>query len=213
MPYVYQIINKVNGKSYIGKTSNSIERRWKEHCNDRLRYPERALYRAINKYGVESFSIQVLEEVPNDSEACLKEKYWIKKLGTFKNGYNSTIGGDGKSFIDYDLVVETYRQCQNRTLTASLLNISMDSVTNILTLRKETILSSQEVSRLQYGKMVNMYSLTGEYIRTFSSIREAGQYLIDNRLTGCKLTTIKQHISEVCRGKRKTIARYIWKFA
>ena len=31
MAYIYQIINMVNGKSYIGKTEYSVEHRWKEH--------------------------------------------------------------------------------------------------------------------------------------------------------------------------------------
>lgn len=65
--------------------------------------------------------------------------------------------------------------------------------------------------KMKYGKSVNMYDLKGNYLRNFASIKEAGQYLIDNNLTGCKLSTISTHISEVCRGKRKTAAKFIWK--
>ena len=31
MPYIYKIINNINGKIYIGKTNFTIEKRWKEH--------------------------------------------------------------------------------------------------------------------------------------------------------------------------------------
>ena len=37
MAYIYKITNDVNGKIYIGKTYNSIEKRFKEHCRERLR--------------------------------------------------------------------------------------------------------------------------------------------------------------------------------
>ena len=42
---------------------------------------------------------------------------------------------------------------------------------------------------------------------------EYNVYLIDNKLTNCKLTTIRYHISEVCHGKRKTAAKFIWKLS
>lgn len=34
MSYIYKITNMINGKSYIGKTNLSIEKRFKEHCRD-----------------------------------------------------------------------------------------------------------------------------------------------------------------------------------
>ena len=60
--------------------------------------------------------------------------------------------------------------------------------------------------------MVSMYSLNDEYIRTFISLQEAATYMVENKLTGCKHSTIRTHISEVCRGKRKTAAKFKWKF-
>ena len=55
-----------------------------------------------------------------------------------------------------------------------------------------------------------MFDLNDNYIRTFNSMIEAGKYLIDNKKSNCKLTTIRQHISEVARGKRKTCAGFKW---
>ena len=56
-----------------------------------------------------------------------------------------------------------------------------------------------------------MYSKDENYIQSFPTMRDAGRYLIENKLTNCKLTTIRQHISEVCRGIRKTAAGFKWK--
>lgn len=37
MAYIYQIVNDVNEKVYVGKTEFSIQKRFKEHCSDALR--------------------------------------------------------------------------------------------------------------------------------------------------------------------------------
>ena len=34
-----------------------------------------------------------------------RERYWIEHFKTFKYGYNATKGGDGKAYIDYQLVI------------------------------------------------------------------------------------------------------------
>ena len=34
MPYIYQIVNDINDKVYVGKTNFSLEKRFKEHCKD-----------------------------------------------------------------------------------------------------------------------------------------------------------------------------------
>ena len=212
MAYIYQITNDVNGKIYIGKTEFSIEKRFKEHCKDafRQRNEKRPLYAAMRKYGVEHFHIEVLEETDNPEE---REQYWIEKKGSYKHGYNATLGGDGKKYIDWDLVVRTYQEVQNCAQVARILNIHPDSVNNILTARKIEKKPSQTISARSNSKPVLMLDKnTLEVIKAFPSAAEAARYLIKNKLTNCKLTTIRYHISEVCNGKRKTAAGFAWKY-
>jgi hypothetical protein len=212
MAYIYKITNTINGKMYIGKTEQTIEKRFQQHCQDSQRdgFSNRPLYRAMQKYGVEFFSIEEIEETDNPEE---REIYWIEFYGTFKNGYNATIGGDGKRYIDYDLVVATYQELKNATKTAEKLGISQDSVINILNNRKIYIYSSEEIAIRQFGKVTNMYSLDGKFLQSFPSTNAAAEYMVQNKLTGCKKTTIKQHITEVCTGRRKTAAKFKWKYA
>ena len=79
----------------------------------------------MRKYGIENFHIELIEETNNPEE---REVYWIEQKRSFKNGYNATIGGDGKKYIDYDLVIATYQQIQNLTETANVLNINKTSI-------------------------------------------------------------------------------------
>ena len=211
MAYIYKITNTINGKMYIGKTEQTIEKRFQQHCSDSQRdgINNRPLYKAMRKYGVEFFSIEEIEQTDQPEE---REIFWIEFYGTFKNGYNATLGGDGKKYIDYDLVVATYQELQNAKKTAEKLNISDDSVFNILKLRNITPYSSAEISIRQFGKITNMYSLDGEFIQSFPSTNAAAEYMVQNGLTGCKKTTIKQHITEVCTGRRKTAAKFKWKY-
>lgn len=211
MAYIYQIINDINQKIYVGKTEFSIEKRFKEHCKDAFREhnEKRPLYSAMRKYGIEHFHVELIEETDNPEE---REVYWIEQKRSFKNGYNATLGGDGKRYLDYDLIIAIYREIGVIKDVAKKLNINPDSVSFILHQNNEPINSCQDIQTKKYGKVVNMYSLKGEYLQTFPSVGAAARYMVENNLTGCKHTTIKQHITEVCTGRRQTAAKYKWKF-
>ena len=131
MAYIYKITNDVNQKIYVGKTEFSIQKRFTEHCQEAQRATKqhRPLYAAMKKYGIEHFHIELLEETENPNE---REIYWIEKLGSFKYGYNATVGGDGKKYLDYDLVVATYLETRNASETARILGIDHTSVGNII---------------------------------------------------------------------------------
>lgn len=213
MAYIYRIVNDINNKDYIGKTNLSIEERFKQHCKDskRIQYENRPLYKAINKYGIEHFHIELVEEC-SDKIVSEREIYWIEQYDSFKKGYNATIGGDGKHYIDYDMVEYNYNIYQNMTEVARQMNISPDAVAYILKQRHIPIKSTQDISRDNFSKTVSCIDKqTKEVIKTFPSIAEASRWLINNNLTGCKFTTIRTHISEVMRGKRKSAAGFIWK--
>jgi hypothetical protein len=212
MAYIYQIINDINNKIYIGKTEFSIDKRFKEHCSDAFkeRNEKRPLYSAMRKYGIEHFHIELIEETDNPEE---REKYWIEQKQSFKKGYNATLGGDGKKYLDYNLIIASYKEIKSVKDTAISLGISSDSVSNILRANNISIITSSEVIKKKYGKVVNMYDLQNTFLKTFPSVNAAAKYMVENNLTGCKMTTIKQHITEVCMGKRKTAAKFKWKYS
>ena len=213
MAYIYKITNDINQKIYIGKTEFSIEKRFKEHCSDAFkdRNEKRSLYAAMRKYGIENFHIELVEETDNPEE---RETYWIEYYGSFKNGYNLTLGGDGKKYIDYDLVVKTYQEIQNIRETARILKIDEGHASKILKIKNISTKTSQEILKEQTQKPVGMIDLNNNnLLNSFSSLADAAKYLIENnKTTSTNFKGIASHIGKVCNGKRGTAYGYKWKF-
>jgi len=91
----YIITNKQNGKSYVGITTRKIARRWYEHCYLGNSCGQ-LLNKAINKYGIDAFEIQVVASAKTISDLKELEKQLIVQYQTkVPNGYNLTDGGDG----------------------------------------------------------------------------------------------------------------------
>lgn len=94
--HVYKIINKVNGKIYIGGTSQSANDRLREHKYKARNGMESPLYRAIREYGEECFDAEVIEDCNSREELDNRERYWIANLSSTNPeiGYNIKAGGD-----------------------------------------------------------------------------------------------------------------------
>lgn len=205
MSYIYVITNQINGKQYIGKTNDSIEKRWKEHIHDSKRrnlIEKRPLYSAMNKYGIENFTVEQIEECPYET-ANEREQYWIKKLDTYSNGYNATIGGDGKILYDYKEIANDYLELGTVRATARYVGCDTDTVRKACVNCGIKILTPQEHMKKTKSKPVVMIDkTTNEIIQTFPSMMEA------NRQTGISHGSI----SRVCHGKGETAGGYGWKF-
>lgn len=97
MGFIYLIRNTLNGKGYVGQTTDTAQGRFKEHIAAAKHGSNLALHKAIRKYGIEHFS---LFEIASCDTSLLNdlEKHYIKFYGTFSpkgHGYNLTLGGDG----------------------------------------------------------------------------------------------------------------------
>jgi group I intron endonuclease len=96
MWYIYCVTNIINNKSYVGLSSN-VEERWKNHVRDSLKKDGAryfAFQAAINKYGKDSFTWDVLESHSTLEEANQAEDFYISYFNTIApNGYNLSSGG------------------------------------------------------------------------------------------------------------------------
>lgn len=110
---IYKVENKLNEKVYIGITTQyygfkgrydaggdtSIERIYNYHMRVKARNPKytHPLLNAINKYGFDAFDVNEKFDIAFNSEDLInKEMKYIDMFNSYKNGYNQTLGGEGR---------------------------------------------------------------------------------------------------------------------
>lgn len=97
---VYLHKNIVTGKIYVGFTSKTTMKRWKDHVSKARETSKtgKSLYfhRSILKHGEDKWEHHVLERVPTLEEAKAAETKWIAHYNTTDRtmGYNCTSGGE-----------------------------------------------------------------------------------------------------------------------
>lgn len=201
MAYVYVITNNINNKQYVGKTNFSLQKRFQEHIRDSKQQNKehRPLYNAFNKYGIENFSIDVLEEC-SWKDAANREIYWIGKLDTYENGYNATLGGDSRTLYNYEIIAKSYLELPTLQDVCNEFGCSAEVVRAAC---KEYNIFIDK-NRLKRKPVAMLDKKTEEILKTFSSTYEAARFLgNENKNT---------HIGQVCNNKRKTAYGYKWKY-
>lgn len=101
-PYgrIYVITNPVNGKQYVGQTTQPLEARWRQHRSRVKGGGCSALAAAMAKYGEVQFSIRELAAAADQPTLDRLESSWIAVLSTRSPaGYNIASGGDGTGMI------------------------------------------------------------------------------------------------------------------
>lgn len=92
--YIYLITCLINGKQYIGRTSTTVEQRFRSHISESRKYPITPLHIDIKKYGEDNFKVETLFEYYADrqKEANKTEQEFIRKYNTaYPNGYNVSV--------------------------------------------------------------------------------------------------------------------------
>lgn len=190
---IYQIKNKINGKSYIGQ-SKDIYHRWNKHKevinpNSHSSMKSYPLYQAFIKYGINNFDFIILEECSID-ELNEREIYWIEKLNTYINepnsqGYNLTRGGEGTNRINHEKelkVIDMWNDGKNMKEIVKTFNIDWHSAIRIVEkycdgTRLERRIRGNNVIREKLSKSVIQYDQFGRKIMEYPSVRIAAENL------------------------------------
>lgn len=87
----------------------------------------------MNKYGIENFLCETIEEVSND-KLDEREKYWINYYDSYNNGYNSTLGGRATQLYNWDIedIIEKYYELKSARAVAKLIGCNHNTIDNIL---------------------------------------------------------------------------------
>jgi hypothetical protein len=116
---LYLIRNKQSPKQYVGITIGSLESRLKQHFSAARRGRKGALQNAINFYGEENFTIELISNNARSFEELQDlEINEIAKRDCIKNGYNTAYGGslgtskqitvDGRTYPSFAQAAEHY---------------------------------------------------------------------------------------------------------
>ena len=164
----------------------------------------------MKKYGTEHFSIELIEEtlVPEQ-----REQYWINFYNSYKEGYNATLGGDGKSYINQEQIVQLWKDglfCQQ------IAEATGHNASWISTILQQNGVNQEEIHKrgidAHKRAVIQLNKSDRQVIAQFNSIKEAAQEIINQGLSNCKISTASTHIGEVCKGKRKTFAGFAWEY-
>jgi len=94
---IYKITNIKNNKLYIGYTSSGLNKRWYEHKKSAKNGKGFYLHKAIRKYGIGNFKIEIIDRLSSFRNLLQAEILWISLYDSTNKhaGYNITKGGDG----------------------------------------------------------------------------------------------------------------------
>jgi len=192
---VYKHTNKANGKSYIGRTHLNPLHRWRV---DGSGYDTSNEFgKAIKEFGWDNFSHEILVYgIKGKKQADELEIAFIKQFNTIApNGYNTEDGG-----INGSVNRKPYKEKRPK----SGWHHSEETKQKI----KEGILKSDTHplhQRINHSKPVDMFTLEGEYIRTFVGASEA------EKETGISIDSI----SKCCNNPNrfKSAGGYKWQFS
>jgi len=94
MTTIYKVTNQINQKAYIGLTDRPLSERRKQHFTEANTRPKTHFHNALLKYRENDWIWKVIDNSSTREKAGDLEKQYIEEFDTYKNGYNSTTGGD-----------------------------------------------------------------------------------------------------------------------
>lgn len=112
---IYKIENKYNGRIYIGKSKN-IMNRWVAHEQALSRHNHHSI-KLQQDYdecgGIEAFDFSIVE-ICAASELTEKEKFYISKYDSVNSGYNGNETNATKERSEIVLTNSSYKELENR---------------------------------------------------------------------------------------------------
>ncbi|MDE3201711.1 MAG: GIY-YIG nuclease family protein [Acidobacteriota bacterium] len=86
---VYLIRNTANGRCYVGKTTGTLARRWKQHrCEARLGRKQSPLYDDMRVYQEHCFETEVLATATTQRRIAQLGRRFIRIFRAVEEGYN-----------------------------------------------------------------------------------------------------------------------------
>ena len=234
--YIYIITNLKNNMQYVGQTIQTIQQRFSGHKKSaKYNQDNTYLHRAMNKYGIDNFSVEEITSVDCETQEELSSKldsleiHYIAKFNTLvPNGYNLTKGGtEGAELYkvkvdEYDLI-GNYIQTHDALIDAARYMGATSSKSIIKCCNGESKFAFQRVWRY-HGEPFDKFEApdlkfaTRDYkLAPIDQYDKDGVFIqsFSSVIYACKyigLNTSSSHISECCDGKLCTAYGYVWRY-
>jgi group I intron endonuclease len=213
MGYIYKVTNTINNKIYIGQTKYSVAWRWHTHLyatfTNTAGDHNSLLHKAIRKYGIDAFKVEIIEQCNNKDLNEAEIKYIKKFKSADKDfGYNISLGGGGLLFYRDEDIKKLWDDGYAASEIARLLPQSIGRNTVRLRLLgmgvNETEIRKrgcEAISRSKH-KLIYQYTKDGKYIKSFYSAKEASKETKSN----------PANIAMCANGEIKSAGGYQWSY-
>lgn len=203
---IYSIICAINGKQYIGCSSNIYKRIIAHKChlnkNDK-RHENQHFIDDWNKYGSESFYYTILEYTNEDLKD--KEYYYINKFNTIdrEKGYNLRRDSSKTGMIALEETHKKYSEAMKR-------RFSKQSERDKISIFFKDFWKNNQEKKDQMIKKVSLINTK----HTFKQFTKDGIFVKEWKCVNDILKenpTYKRHnIYAVCSGEKPSIYGYVW---
>ena len=179
---IYKIINKINNKTYVGSTSN-FDKRWYSH-KFRLKnnnHHSSKLQSSVNKYGIENFVFEILEECSKDL-LIEREQYWIDSLNSYSNGYNSTPKASNNGGLTEETIIKLKKIHTGKKMSEE----AKKKMSNSKKGRKLSEETKEKLRKISTGKKMS---------------EETKKKMSESKKGGAMLEKNKENLSKLYKGK------------
>lgn len=190
------------------------------------------LLNAFEKYGVKNFTtVEIFDIAFSKTELDIKECMYIKLYDSFKNGYNRCLGGESnrgyenkkgedspfsKKVIQLDLNGNYIKTWGSLSDASNELNIGRPDICSVCKGKKKSAGGYMWILEEDYdeNKKYIYNNKCGEYNkRKIIQISKKDEVIkIWDCISDAESFYKIRHISDVCKGKRKTSGGYKWKY-
>lgn len=196
MGHIYKITNTINNKVYIGQTIKPLQKRFSQHKNNYNKpyFSQLALYQAFKKYGLDNFTFEEIEQVPQD-QLDEREKYWISYYDSYNTGYNSTLGGRLVELYNWDLeeIITLYKDLRSARKVAERMGCDHSTIDNLLNANQVERYTPAQI----YGKTIYLSKDNIEH--EFDCATSAAEWLISNNLVKSKsIKSVRGYLTNNC---------------
>lgn len=209
---VYIHTNKINGKKYIGITSQDPERRWKNGAGYKgCSY----FYNAIQKYGWDNFYHDIVASGLSKEDACFLEMKYISELKTNQEefGYNLLTGGSAGTHSD--ITKEKLRKIFLGRVFSDETKKRMKEAASKRGGHPQSKQAREKMSRTMFGHEVS--EKTRQKLRDANSISvvcvETNEVFPSMDEAAKSVGLKKCSISAVIHGRNKTAGGFHWELA